>query len=770
MLPVMRFSSKVCFRAILILLAALSCAPASSRAATNHFQFRTPRTAGYHLDASPVQSLAAPLGQTDWVTAWPDDGATNSVQLGNRVVLQLLGGADLKPFLTGRALTLSRTVAPGVFILQAPDAWTAVREADALAQLPGVAASYPIVRQPGGLLDAYAPAPNDQWWVAEYYFEHRNADGSSAGMDLNTRAAWPWTLGAGVTIAIADTGVELTHPEFTNRAAGGPHFNFITGTTNAGPVGRSASFAHGTEVAGLALAEAGNGVGMAGAAPLAQLASWVIFDTNGALASDEQLMDMYQYSSNSVAVQNHSWSHGGLRQFNLTLLEQIGLSNALTAGRNGLGTVMVRAAGNDRAVRGSADDNPYPADPRVIAVAAARVNGPAPDDGRATSYSDPGACVLVGAPGGDANTLIIGLFTTDLLGTDGVDTINYLPPYGDLNNYAFNATGFNGTSGAAPQIAGIAALLLSANPGLTSRDVQQILLLSARHFDLNDPDLRTNGAGLRVSHNLGFGIPDAGEAVRLARGWSNRPPPTVVTLTASNVAAIPDDGLRLWITGTNVPLNLVSIDAAPSLGPHADTPTPLVPLVDAGTAATPLTNNLAGCAALIQRSPNNFSTTISNAAAAGAVFAVVYNSAAGNGACGGGDVLCTMGSTDFVPIPAIFIGETDGENLRTFVQQNTNALAQIRLTGTNYVFNVTNTLVCEQVQVRLQTDHPSRGDLRITLVSPQGTRSILQHVNGDTSPGPVDWTYYSTHHFLNAAPASCVLTSAMNRSARPAAF
>jgi len=64
---------------------------------------------------------------------------------------------------------------------------------------------------------------------------------------------------------------------------------------------------------------------------------------------------------------------------------------------------------------------------------------------------------------------------------------------------------------------GLAALILSANTNLTYRDVQQILILSARHFDFADPDVATNGAGLKMSHNLGFGIPDAGVAVNLAR-------------------------------------------------------------------------------------------------------------------------------------------------------------------------------------------------------------------------------------------------------------
>src|SRR5262249_42153630 len=64
---------------------------------------------------------------------------------------------------------------------------------------------------------------------------------------------------------------------------------------------------------------------------------------------------------------------------------------------------------------------------------------------------------------------------------------------------------------------------------------------------------------------------------------------------------------------------------------------------------------------------------------------------------------------------------------------------------------MTNTLICEHVGARVQTDHPLRGDLRITLVSPAGTRSVLQHFNSDTNSGPVDWTYWSTHHFYESS-------------------
>jgi subtilisin-like proprotein convertase family protein len=487
---------------------------------------------------------------------------------------------------------------------------------------------------------------------------------------------------------------------------------------------------------------------MVGVAPGASLASWVIFDTNSVSATDEQLMDMYSYASNIVSVQNHSWGHGGLTLNGVSVLEQAGIASAINQGRSGRGVVMVRSAGNDRPSGANADDNGYPSDPRVIAVAAVRM------DGRVASYSNPGACVLVGAPSGDSPAGFYGLLTTDLLGTDGVNWLNYYPPYQDMNGYVWFSLGFSGTSAAAPQIAGVAALILSANPDLTYRDVQQILILSSRHFDFADPDLTTNGAGFLVSHNVGFGVPDAGVAVSLAQNWINRPSPTNVTMTITNPAAIPDDGLRVLITGSDVPANLMSIHTLPSTGPHADTPTAALPLVDFGFGTNTGGINLTNSAALIQRDDaTTFATKINAAAQVGAAFAIVYNyvtNESGSGAPGG-DQLMPMGVTDFVPIPAVFIGNSDGEALKALFQTNATALAQIHLDTTNYVFSVTNALLCEHVGLRVMTDHPLRGDVRITLVSPAGTRSVLQRYNADESPGPVDWTYYSTHHFFESS-------------------
>ena len=75
------------------------------------------------------------------------------------------------------------------------------------------------------------------------------------GVDLNVRAAWPFSQGAGVVIAIADNGVEISHPEFVGPAAGQPHYNFDAGNTNGAQL--ASTDIHGTAVAGYAVAYLG---------------------------------------------------------------------------------------------------------------------------------------------------------------------------------------------------------------------------------------------------------------------------------------------------------------------------------------------------------------------------------------------------------------------------------------------------------------------------------------------------------------------------------
>jgi subtilisin-like proprotein convertase family protein/subtilisin family serine protease len=734
--------------AAITLAAAAMMGSAARGQDTVPYAFRLPWKMTVQAPTKPrVTQQSIKSSQSVWIQSVTVQGSP--VEFGSRIVLQTGPGTPLDTLIQDRPLKLSRTVSPGLVILQAPDPWTAMEEADKLAVRPEVHACYPAIRRQAAQLGLYAHKPNDPYFKYQWNLENRDVNGAALGPDMNVRAAWPLSTGYGVTIAQADDGIEMAHLELHRSTLGAPHFNFHTGETNGEPM--STAMAHGTAVAGLIGAELNNDRGMSGLAPDASLASWVIFGSGDILPSDEALMDMFQYCSNVVSVQNHSWGPVGFSPSGPTLLEQTGMSNAFTFGRSGLGSVLVFAGGNSRdsdpnatgnpasrIVGVNANDNGYLTDPHIISVGAVRSNG------RVTTYSCPGACLLAAAPSGDYDydPQYPNIFATDRLGANG---FNYATYTNDFADYAFDAHGFNGTSAAAPQVAAVAGLMLAANPALALRDVQQILLLSCRHFDFSDPDLSTNGAGLAVSHNDGFGVPDSGVAVSLARSWSNRPPVVQVSFTNETALPIPAAGIRVRVSGPDVPDSLTNILCQAGEGPHPDDGTPSLPLVDAGLAASGLDMDLTDRAAFIQRGGGVFfKDKIARAAAAGASFAIIYNNT-------DGDAILQMGDTEFTPIPAVFISQNSGSAVLDYLAQNPGAQAEVFLNSVVYEFAVTHTLQLEQITLTVKMDHPYRGDVRITVQSPQGTRSVMQKLNFDDQPAPTEWTYMSTHHFYESA-------------------
>jgi furin len=84
--------------------------------------------------------------------------------------------------------------------------------------------------------------------------------------------------------------------------------------------------------------------------------------------------------------------------------------------------------------------------------------------------------------------------------------------------------GHTGTSASAPLAAGICALALQANPNLSWRDLQHIVVQTARPEKLNADDWVINGVGRKVSHHFGYGLMDASAMVDVALNWTNVPP------------------------------------------------------------------------------------------------------------------------------------------------------------------------------------------------------------------------------------------------------
>ncbi|HET6522151.1 MAG TPA: S8 family serine peptidase [Geminicoccaceae bacterium] len=319
---------------------------------------------------------------------------------------------------------------------------------------------------------------------------------------IDVAPVWADYTGAGVLVAVIDDGVQGDHPDLRANYDPTLAFDHESGAADGAPV--YAADRHGTAVAGL-IAAASNGIGGTGVAFGAHVTSYrALFP---ATRSSHEAAALGNAHLADVA--NNSWGYTGPGALFVddflgsAAFRRVGsaLERAVRDGRDGLGTVIVFAAGNGR--QGGDDVNYHNLlNSRFTVVAAASDR-----DGVVADYSGPGAALLVTAPGGYGD-----IVTTDRTGAAGYAR-------GDAT------LTFGGTSAATPIVSGVVALMLEANPRLGYRDVQEILAYSARLT--GDPAAyQTNGArnwnggGLHVSHDYGFGLVDARAAVRLAETWT----------------------------------------------------------------------------------------------------------------------------------------------------------------------------------------------------------------------------------------------------------
>lgn len=336
-------------------------------------------------------------------------------------------------------------------------------------------------------------------------------------VNINITPAWRDYTGRGIRIGIYDSLVEKTHADLAagydpTLEAEGLEYSF-TGS------------AHGTQVAGIIAARANN-LGITGIAHGASITSLpVIFSGPVVLAWVE--LAMAQARHFDVI----SMSYGGTIAFDPYIDPAAWgpiaphYTAAAETGRQGLGTIMVTAAGNNRTTSTDANLSYYQTQRQTFLVAATNT------EGQVAEYSSTGANILVCAPSSDGFGTP-GITTTDRSGIEGAN-------YGTTGEPVplDYATRFGGTSAAAPMVAGIAALMLEANPALGWRDVRDILALSARHTGtaIGQPAserektpwfinaaARLNGAGFHISQNYGFGLVDAHAAIRLAETWDTQ--------------------------------------------------------------------------------------------------------------------------------------------------------------------------------------------------------------------------------------------------------
>jgi hypothetical protein len=284
---------------------------------------------------------------------------------------------------------------------------------------------------------------NDEFYSQQWHLSNSGQHGGTIGADIKISQAWEVTEGADyIKVAVIDEGVQLDHPDLVNRLL--PGFDATGIGTNGGPINSVTN--HGTRVAGIISAESNNGIGIAGVAPKCSMIPISI-----------EIVESFDPLKAANAI-NWAWDEGeadvlccswGIPTTSSYLEDAI--YNAYTYGRQGLGSIVIFAAGNENEPNIS-----YPANlPSTIAVGATdmcdeRLDPTPCDGGTIAAGSNRGFELDLVAPGRK-------IMTTD------------------INSSYVEATG---TSMAAPIVAGIAALMLSIHRCLTVDEVKNILAMS----------------------------------------------------------------------------------------------------------------------------------------------------------------------------------------------------------------------------------------------------------------------------------------------------
>jgi len=363
------------------------------------------------------------------------------------------------------------------------------------------------------------PLLNRQWHLINSGQNVGNLDWQPiygvAGEDINVAPVWNMGLdGRGVRVAVIDSGVQLTHPDLEaniDKASASDVINTLNGNGNPTISLLDPGAAHGTSVAGLIAAVGNNNYGGAGVAYGA-----TIVPIRAIVSAGQTPTTVYDALVNSIIadvdITNNSYGPGAPRFLSALTPQEVSiLRDSVIFGRDGLGIIHVKSSGNgggstfnpDFSNLGDYDSSAYDgmASSRyVITVTGVDHDGFYNNvDGTVTSYPEAGSNVLVAAPTGSNGGLTIindsgigsGIWTADLIGAfgfnrgpnpvTGLETDDPFYPF-DRDFYADTAytSRFNGTSASAPIVSGVIALMLQANPNLSWRDVQEILVRSAR--------------------------------------------------------------------------------------------------------------------------------------------------------------------------------------------------------------------------------------------------------------------------------------------------
>ncbi|MCE6988287.1 S8 family serine peptidase [Dyadobacter sp. CY323] len=331
--------------------------------------------------------------------------------------------------------------------------------------------------------------------------------------------AWDITTGCtSIKIAIIDDGVQLNHPDLLPNLI--PGFDATTFGTNGGTVAGEEQ--HGTRCAGFAAAKGNNGIGIAGVAYNSKIIPIRAFGTKPDGNLRTETLDSYIASAINHAVNvknadilNMSWGiTASVAPVNQNPIIEAALNNAALNGRGGKGAVLITSSGN----KGLNYLAPLPGNVKdVLVVGASKSN-----DTRWEGSNGPTHRIDVAAPGAYVTT---------------VDASQY-------NNQPVE----NATSWAAPSVAGVAALVLSVNPGLTQTQIRKIIAETCDKVGGYNYVIGNGSSFSDLSHNndLGYGRVNALRAVEKAAGAPIIGPDLVCASGGYTLTQFPAGSSAVW--------------------------------------------------------------------------------------------------------------------------------------------------------------------------------------------------------------------------------
>ncbi|XP_038074037.1 neuroendocrine convertase 1-like [Patiria miniata] len=351
------------------------------------------------------------------------------------------------------------------------------------------------------------PLYNEEWYLNEEGESHRGIQ-----PDMHVRSLWKKGItGKGVVVSVVDDGLEVAHSDMASNYDPRASWNYKENRNDpTPPTATYENNGHGTRCAGEVAMAADNGKCGVGVAFEASI--------GGVRMLEGKVTDAVEGASLSHALDHidiFSVSWGPTDDGETTdgpgPLSSKALEAGIKLGRNGKGVLYAWASGNG----GSKDNcNCDAYSSSIYTIATASVS----ESGQKTYYGETCPSVLTSAysSGAGSSRSVVSA---------------------DLHDRCTSSHG--GTSAAAPMTAGVLALLLQANPDLTWRDVQHIIVQTS-NVDLlkgaHGVTWRPNAAGLNFSEHFGFGMLDAQAMVDLANPdtWTRVPEKSICTIEASH--------------------------------------------------------------------------------------------------------------------------------------------------------------------------------------------------------------------------------------------